>query len=86
MDQQPLSFRVEAFLSVNDYSQESLVRVRDVLAKFDWMVSLATTRALDALPLPDVTEPVQALAKVLPFRHERLNSPATGDYSSPTPA
>lgn len=81
-----LSFRVGAYLDINEYSQESLVQVRDVLARFDWMVSLATNRALEALPLADIIEPVQALAKVLPFRHERLNPRAAADHSEPTPA
>lgn len=76
-----LTHRMDAYLDSNGHSEPSLIHVINVLVKFDYMVSLATERALEALPLPQ-TDDVPHMATVLQFQRE-LPYPDTADDSDP---
>lgn len=84
--EQRLTNHMDAYLDHHNHSPQAMERVIDVLNKFDFMVTLATNRALEELPLPYTPEPVQELAKVLPFRHARNTPKHPTDFSKPTPA
>lgn len=76
-----LTHHMDAYLDLHDHSEASLATVINVLTKFDYMVSLATERALEALPLPQ-TDDVPVMAVVLQFPCE-LPYPDTTDDSDP---
>lgn len=61
--------RLDAYLDVHNRSEDATDHARNVMTRFEFMVSLATERALNALPLP--ADDCQAEATVLPFPYER---------------
>lgn len=82
-----LSVHVYEYLDAHGHSEESLLRARAVLTKFDFLVSLATERALAALPLPEAAElDTGWIAPVIPLRRGQQDLTGGPDYSDPTPA
>lgn len=60
----PLTNHTDAFLDYYKHSAAAYERVGSVLGKFEFMVDLASTRAIDALPIPTECVIIQ-----FPIRH-----------------
>lgn len=61
--------RVDAYLDANNRSQDACDLAHIVLDRFEYMVNLAVSRALEDMPLPD---DCAGPAVILPFPHERV--------------
>lgn len=79
MNDRRLVTRADRYLDYHNQSDLAHLHVIGVLQKFEFLVELAFSRAIEALELPPGIEDSGQLATVLQFRHDRINpgSPPT---------
>lgn len=70
MQDHQLTHTADRYLDYYNHSPEAYEQVCDVLNKFEFLVELAMSRAIQILELPDTPQP---LAIVLPFKREHNN-------------